>query len=108
MTWLEIEGRIFDMTILLKGFMSQRICFNWLLIVIVWVDSKSANYEYFLTRKENKKTIIWNAKDENNIFWRYYFSDDENESLWGITSIEFKKSAYKWLGELSIAAAEAL
>jgi hypothetical protein len=35
-----IEGQTLDMTIFLEGFMSLRICINWSLTVIAWVDTK--------------------------------------------------------------------
>jgi len=50
-TWLGIEWHTLDMTVLLEGFKSLRICIDWSLIVIVWVDSKS---EYSICLLEKK------------------------------------------------------
>jgi len=49
------RGTEFDMTILLEGLLTLRICTYWSLVLMVWVDSKSESIICLLERKIQKR-----------------------------------------------------
>ena len=87
-----MEGQTLEITILLEGLMSLRICINWLLIVMIWVDSKSESSIFLLERKIQKR--LFEMRETKAIFLGdIIFPMAIMYSLWGIPSIELNTSA---------------